>query len=473
MRILLYNWIPFDEIRGGGVTVYTRNLVNALSESYPECELVFLCAGSYYDASDTSVRYERIKLNYDVNCNAFTIVNSPVFAPAYVQFLHVSKTLDNNNNLKECFWQFMHNEGPFDVVHFQNLEGLSVDTFSCKSNFPNTKFVYSIHNYYAFCPQVDLWKGNVENCTQINTGRDCVSCIECIAPREKLISKMAMTYDLRREYSDEKKKKYDELSKFIDKEYYEEEHRNLLDDEKNLLTVYLEKYRKKFVSAINANMDCVIAVSKRVEEIALKNGIEKNKLKTLYIGTKAAENAINKYAGHGRIPLTLIYMGYQKTQKGFFFLMDALDEMDLELSKKLNLIILARGGYYDEKLLCKHRQKFNSVFFKNGYKREEAVEFLKKADFGVVPVLWEDNLPQVSIEMAASGVPVLASDRGGANELSNSEKFVFEAGNVKDFIEKIKVICENPMILNEYYDDYPGLTTMKFHLIELMSIYEA
>lgn len=474
MKILLYNWIPFDEsIRGGGVTVYTRNVVNEFSKLYPECELVFLCAGSYYDTANKSIRYERIMLNYEVNCRAFAVINSPVFAPAYVQFLHVDKTLESNTDLQKCLFDFLNNEGPFDVVHFQNLEGLTIDSFSCKKDFPNTKFIYSIHNYYPFCPQVDLWRKKEENCQCDNTGQQCIDCIECLAPREKLIRKMEMTYDLRKEYSEDKKSKYDEIGKAIDEEYYDEEHRDFSKEEIDSLSIYLGKYREKFVSTINDYMDCIIAVSKRVEEIAIRNGINKSKLKVSYIGTQVAENAVNEYVGNSNVPLTMIYMGYQKAQKGFFFLMDALDAMGPELSKKLNLIILARGGFYDEILLTKHKEKFHSVIFQNGYNKEEAAEYLKQADFGVVPVLWEDNLPQVSIEMAASGVPVLASDRGGANELTNNNEFVFEAGNINDFISKIATICENPILLSGYYENYPGLTTMEIHLAELMSIYKA
>ena len=472
MKILLYNWIPFDEnLKGGGVTVYTRNIVNKLANEYKEHELYFLCAGSYYDNTNISIRYEQIALNYKINCKAFTIVNSPVFAPAYLQFFHMDKTL-NDTSLRTCFLEFMKNEGPFDVVHFQNLEGLSVNAFSCKELFPNTKFVYSIHNYYAFCPRVDLWRGNIDNCSCKNTGEECLECMICHVPGEKLRKKMEMTYELRKAYSEDKKKLFDEKGKIIDEEYFSEEHRKLTESEKQILSTQLELYRIKMVDAINNNMDCILAVSQRVSEIAIEMGVRKDLVKVSYIGTEVAQSAINKYSGRYKAPLTMIFMGYQNTEKGFFFLMDALDKMSLELSKNINLLIVARGNVYNEEMLNTHKKKFNSVTFKNGYSREELTELLSMADFGVVPVLWEDNLPQIAIEMAANGVPVISSNRGGAKELTNNSEFVFEAGDTTSFINCVKKIVDEPRLLETYYENYPGLMTMDKHLSELLSFYE-
>ena len=43
--------------------------------------------------------------------------------------------------------EFLIQNGPFDVIHFQTLEGLSLNVLNLKSEFPNTKFVFSLHNY--------------------------------------------------------------------------------------------------------------------------------------------------------------------------------------------------------------------------------------------------------------------------------------------------------------------------------------
>ena len=49
----------------------------------------------------------------------------------------------------------------------------------------------------------------------------------------------------------------------------------------------------------------------------------------------------------------------------------------------------------------------------NGYAKSEQGRLLGEIDLGVIPSLWEDNLPQVAIEYIASGIPIVASDAGG------------------------------------------------------------
>ena len=87
----------------------------------------------------------------------------------------------------------------------------------------------------------------------------------------------------------------------------------------------------------------------------------------------------------------------------------------------------------------------------NGYTKNNQKELLQGANLGILPVMWEDNLPQVAIEQIAYGVPVLTSDLGGAKELCNDLNFVFKAGNVTDFINKLYNIYEHRELLLEYW----------------------
>ena len=50
MKVLFYNWVDYldDEKRGGGVTVYQRNVIRAL-EAVEDVETVFLSSGISYD----------------------------------------------------------------------------------------------------------------------------------------------------------------------------------------------------------------------------------------------------------------------------------------------------------------------------------------------------------------------------------------------------------------------------------------
>jgi glycosyltransferase involved in cell wall biosynthesis len=57
-------------------------------------------------------------------------------------------------------------------------------------------------------------------------------------------------------------------------------------------------------------------------------------------------------------------------------------------------------------------------------------------------------MPQVAMECDACGVPILTSDRGGAQELLNCPELVFRAGSRADFYAKLQGILDNPSILS-------------------------
>lgn len=471
MKILLYNWVMFDDEkdRGGGVTVYLRNLIEKLITNFPNIDVNFLTSGSYYDIYDKSLRYEKIDNIWGSKCKSYAIINSPIFSPAYLSFSELDIVL-NDDKLKIVFADFLDNQGPFDIVHFHNLEGLSLNVLENKHLFLGTKFIYSLHNYYAFCPQVNLWKNELCNCMQVDTGEACMECMRQHVPHEKLRYKMAMTFYLRKHPSKILENAYQECGKRLDEYFKDMEKSELCQEEKEKVIDALSLYRKKFINMLNVNMDCILAVSKRVKQIALNMGIEEEKVSVSYIGTKAAEYAKSRInCFHEGEPISIVFMGYQRKDKGFFFLVEALNQLEPEIAKKISVTLAAKkttkeNVYIDSK-------KFFDYRFQNGYIREEISELLKDKHLGIVPVLWEDNLPQVAIEMVANGVPILSSDRGGASELSTNKDFCFEAGNITEFINKLTYLINNPKVINDFWDGYVKLNTTEDHIMELLNVY--
>ena len=57
---------------------------------------------------------------------------------------------------------------------------------------------------------------------------------------------------------------------------------------------------------------------------------------------------------------------------------------------------------------------------------------LADVDLGVVPHLWEDCYPQVTVEFVCNGVPVIVSNLGGAKEVSSQPDFEFDVGTTPD-----------------------------------------
>lgn len=464
MKILLYNWVQFDQNDGGGVTVYLKNIINKLLEK-KDVEIYFLSSGTKYNLLSNKITIKQTKNSIGEKVKSYTIYNSPTMF-ANNQFSRPD-IYNNDKQLAEEIDEFIQEHNGFDVIHFNNLEGLSVETLKLKEKYPNTKFIYSMHNYYPVCPNVYLWKHNKENCKDYCEGKDCCNCIKSnydqarkLQKIKTLVEKMGVNLN-----SPKVKKLYNKINKNVSSEDEETKDFSLAKDYK--------EFREKNVEYINKYIDDVLCVSKRVQEIAIRMGIREEKCKVSYIGTKFADNLQRQDIDINSEEFNLIYLGYMNVMKGFDFLVNSLMQIDNNISSKVNLTLVCRNqpSYNIEEITEKLREKFKSVKYVDGYTHNNLKELLTNQHLGIIPVVWEDNLPQVSIEVTSFGVPILCSDLGGASELCNNECFKFEGSNTKDFLQKLTTIIEERNKLSEFWDDYNKPTTMESHLKELYKYY--
>jgi len=217
-----------------------------------------------------------------------------------------------------------------------------------------------------------------------------------------------------------------------------------------------------------------------VKNVAAKFGIDPSIIVTSYIGTKMAESysppdlEYLKSRLQAKNTIRIGYLGYMRKDKGFYFLLDALETMPDELAGRIDITIAAKMT--DEsviKRLSAVADKFNSIDYMDGYTHAEIDGIYEALDLSVVPVLWEDNLPQVAIESVCHHVPVMASNLGGAKELCSSDSnFVFEAGNIDDFVNKLGALVKSPTLLLGYWSNSRRPVTMGSHIEWLIDMYK-
>ncbi len=472
-KILFYNWIPFDEKegKGGGVTIYTKNLIHHFIKQ-PEWEVFFLSSGRAYDLINRTPRIRKTSNVYNERCNSYEVVNSPVFSSAKLSF-PFPKAYLNDNSLLVLIRDFIIKQGGFDVIHYQNFEGLSASVFKLKDFFPKTRFIYSLHNYYLFCPQVMLWRKDRTNCELKQCGKGCFECM----PKDVYACKVRFNQYVDRKTELGKKKTIGlniikHIIAFI--AGFITERRHYSDRRIEAYGECFKEYDKLNVNCLNQYMDTVLAVSDRVREIAVIKGVMSKKVVLNYIGTEVAEtqrvSQKNKYDGG---VLNICYLGYMRSMKGFYFLLDALEKMPQDMSIKIGVVIASPNTDKDAfDRINDLKSRFASVSYYDGYSHNDLNEILRNIHLGIVPPLWEDNLPQVAIEMKANGVAVLASNLGGAKELSSAAEFVFCSGDRDDFYMKIKRLIENPSLFDKYWEGQMRLVTMGEHLRQLEEIYD-
>lgn len=472
MKILHYYWTQADDSnhKGGGIKTYIKNIIPFQFSSGHDVYL--LNSGIDYSFLNTKCRV--VASGLFKGCKKFSILNSPVLAPSKANFSNIEAYL-NDYTLKATFNNFLEEYGPFDVIHFHSLEGLSLPVLELKKKYPRTRFIYSVHNYFLFCPQVNLWKNDEGNCLSSSTQLNCSCCLGKL-PSSESIKKYYALITLMEKYGFQnsvsrivanarKVKSY--MQRKSESSYYDEfssKYDNRIFNE----------FRIKNIEYINKYMDQVLCVSKRVQEICAQMGIQESLLSTLYIGTDVANKQLNhpQYDIYSN-PFQIAYMGYMRKDKGFYFLLDALEVMDEKFAANIKLVLAAKND--DEsciKRIEKLKTKFSSIEYFDGYTHENIDEILKETQLGIVPVMWEDNLPQVAMEFKAKGIPVLTSDLGGANELSPSEYFRFKSGEINDFLKHLKAIYSDRELLRDYYNNSLELQTIKSHSNELMKFYE-
>jgi glycosyltransferase involved in cell wall biosynthesis len=457
---LIYNWLPFDNPWnwGGGVTVYCKNIIEGILKILPNINIYFLSSGFAYSAKEDYTYVRKIGNIFGERVHQYEIVNSPV--PAEQRWMYVNPLVAlENSELKAVVTEFMKKYGPFEAVHFNNIEGLSLDVLDLKENYPKTKYIFSIHNYVPICVNGSYYMRHKHcNCNPNHTGQDCFKCTRA---------------DIRKNIAEEQYKRglYGHASsecisqgRWIKKFGFERLDQDVSVDE-------ILDFQKTAVEKINKNCDEILAVSKRVYDIAEENGLGAGKMRVSYIGTKVAEHQSGHSTAKTEDGLKIVFLGndINYEEKGYPFLLDTLSKLEYKYASKIDILLTVKQAEHAE--IYTMLKNFRNVKVIQGYTHSDLPWIFEGANLSIVPVLWEDNLPQIAIESVAYGVPVLASSAGGASELCDSDLFRFECGNSEDMLLKLCHFIERPEDLSQYWDYHHGLVTIKEHCMELLKVY--
>jgi glycosyltransferase involved in cell wall biosynthesis len=515
MRILLYNWVQFDDIesRGGGVRIYEKNLVDFLAGS-SEHEIYTMASGLEHDFLDPRIRVEPTANVHGSRVKSFTVVNSTVIAPGHHAF--GSAHLFDEGEMLEVWHDFLERHGPFDVIQFDSLEGIPFTFLRVHEKFPETRVLLYAHNYYLVCPQVNLWKEERVHCSDYHKGRDCVNCIPNLPnPHEvlrahqvsRVLRKSKITPNTKgyalayRIYGQLRTGRYSKISRPLlapllgpalmrrRKRLQQNRAANpgsvgqiaknpvapVAPVSLSLSTRFVSR-RQRGVNLINNEVDLVLATSHRVLDVLKAHGIDHGKMAVAYAGTRAAErfaNAELRKEVQVQGELTICYLGYMRRDKGFYFLLEALEECPPELQSRIRMVLGAKTADPDtmNRLIALSDRMADVVHF-DGYTHAQLETILDGVDVGMIPVQWEDNLPQVATEMVAHGVPLITSHRGGAKELGgDNPSFVFKASDKDALIEIWRQLIEGELQPGDYWASAMNLTTMDDHLNRLLELW--
>ncbi|MEP6019649.1 MAG: glycosyltransferase [Paracoccaceae bacterium] len=472
MRILYYNWIDYldDERRGGGVSLYQRNLMKSLGD-----EAVFLSSGISFDLLRKRPRWQPVGHGpKEDRERRYEIVNSGVMSPAHHSFGANSQL--SHTPTADVFADFLAETGPYDVIHFQNLEGLPAEALRAARDC-GAQVVFSLHNYYPLCPQVNLWRQESATCVDYENGQACIDCVATKYPTRHLKLANGLAWHLKSAGLRPDHKPFKiifnnamRVGRRLPRRRHNPKnvrHTKVLDGSR------FAKRRTVFVDIINETCGAVLCVSEAVRQLAQSYGIRGEILQTDYIGTRQSER-YHRAQPRGRTSgqLTLAFLGYMRRDKGFFFLLSALEALPDNVLAQLNLVLAASRGDEDTMLRIENLgQRLCRLRYFDGYTHDDLDEILEQVDVGVVPVLWHDNLPQVAIEIHARKIPLLTSDMGGAQELGNCPEMIFKAGDTNALHAKIEALLNDNIDMDAYWQNARAPINVDTHIDNLKAIY--
>jgi len=472
MKLLMYHWTQddFPKLRSGGIQVYQRSILPELLK-VDDVHLTVLSSGSadLYDFFRPTTRIERLPSSTPA-LERFGVINSPIPAPASKSWGNPSAL--NHAETREIFFDFVVKHG-FDVIHFNHFEGLPAEVLTIKKRLPHIKILFSMHDYYSLCPQVNFLYQGKELCEDGQSGKKCQSCL----PVDPL------TFSVSRRCADRLSNRLGlnpagRLAKMIQKffqkivftKHKNERHSSPPED------VFGNWHQ--IVDLINEHVDYVLPVSNRVHQIAVRHGIKPDLLRVLRLGKNEALQFRNAPPPQGSIVredgcLTLVYLGYMTIHKGFFFMLEVFERMPDELSQKINLVVAAKSPSDPSVLdrLMKLRSKLKSLTHFDGYTHDQLDEILTPHSIGILCHLWEETGPLTAWEMHCRRIPFLTSDLGGAPEIAGCEKMVYEHGNVQACIERIRMIFDGEITHEEYWRNSLTPITVEEHCKELIDYY--
>jgi glycosyltransferase involved in cell wall biosynthesis len=156
--------------------------------------------------------------------------------------------------------------------------------------------------------------------------------------------------------------------------------------------------------------------------------------------------------GFPRDRKVVFYSGHMERRKGVHVLIEAAIKLLID-RKRTDVCFLLTGNKGNESILYeKMYLKYNMDHLIRfaGY-RSDIPEILQSSFCGVIPSTGWDSFTQSSLEMAASGLPVIASRLQGLEEavVDGKTGLLFEPENSSMLADYLERLLENPLLANE------------------------
>ncbi len=214
------------------------------------------------------------------------------------------------------------------------------------------------------------------------------------------------------------------------------------------------------VAMSHSKVDGLIFESKAMADLAIYGrGLPPAMIDIIPLGvnTSVFEPMRSNYAyealGLPRDRKIVVYAGHMERRKGIHTLVEAAMEL-LDRRKRQDVCFLLFGnkGYESKPYEQMYAGLGIDGLIRFGGYRSDLAKIYPSCFCGVIPSTGWDSFPRTPLEMAASGLPVVASRLHGIPEsvLDRETGLLYEPGNAKALADCIETLLERPELAAEY-----------------------
>lgn len=311
-----------------------------------------------------------------------------------------------------------------DVYHIHSLLGIDV-RFSELFSKSGLNYIVSLHDYNLICPRVFMVDKKQNVCRNI----DLSKCSKCVGKLEQ----------------------FDFLTRAMNKLKI------------SVPTFPSDRiYKRTYIfTKLLRNARFVLPVSTRVGEIF--SDFTKSNQRTINIGNDTAYVVPERIKAISE-KINVAFLGSFTKIKGAELFIEICER---NTNAQLKFRFYGRG---DSELLRKFKAVGGEDF--GPYNSVTLPAILKEIDVGAVLSIWEDNGPQVVMEMLNNAIPVLGTKRGGITDFISTENgFLFEPDEgVDSALTWLNTL--SPIKVKNYHNNIQQLKTPNEHYHEINNIYK-
>lgn len=232
--------------------------------------------------------------------------------------------------------------------------------------------------------------------------------------------------------------------------------------------------RQKYINKQMDRVDRILVTNHFMKDVLIRHRIRSELIQKIPFGIVSPNKSKFQIDPEAH-KIKIGFIGTLNYHKGAHILLKAIRC----LSEEDSLIVKVYGNQ-DQfplyvRLLKRIAKGDQRIKFEGTFANHQIYRIMKGIDILVVPSIWYENTPLVILSAQAFGLPVIATDLGGINEIVTDRKngFLFKRGDDHQLSKIIQTLIHDRSQLKRLSDNIDSPKSMETYTDEIENIYRS